>query len=680
MYDQVHEDIGRLWALTLGEPDIRIAIIDGPAELDHPALAGAQLSQVSIYGDDEASCEPSDHGTHVSSIIFGQHHSLVKGIAPQVTGIIIPLFEMTSDKKVQLATQLDLARAINKAIQHKVHVINISAGELDDFGEPDEVLARALEQCDKENILVVAAAGNNGCRCLHVPAAVPTVLTVGAMDISGIPLPDSNWGDAYLTNGLLAPGRNINGALTNGRYGPKSGTSFATPYVSGVVALLLSLLIKRGEQPDPHRIKNILLQTANPCPDRNIEECSRFLRGTLNVQAALQELILPAKVRPAERMEDFTSGAAQLATPIDTNSPLINIKNSSTMENVHKKLSELDQDVRNEGASVQVQLSESLELQPMENFSEAKTNESLSQAISDITVTTDLPRISPSEIEPSCGCGCGGKKESGGCSCGGKKGNAGATHQKVYALGTIGYDFVNESRRDSFLQHINDNLNDPQVVIDHLESGNMYEATELIWTLEQEGTPIYAIHPLGAYAHLTYERLVDSLKGQLEENGVERVAVPGIIAGKVTLLNGQVVPAIVPSLRGMAEWSTQALAEAVGDTSTIEALANFLERVYYEFRNFGLTPQERALNYAATNAFTANSVFQAAAADSLQLTDIKVTKSPIVRPGVDGYDVQLIFFDPLQRYEKARKVYRYTVDVSDVVPVTIGSVRSWYIH
>lgn len=680
MYDQFQQDIGRLWALTQGVPDIRIAIIDGPVDFKHPALAGAHLEQAGIYGDDDAEYEPSDHGTHVTSIIFGQHDSAVRGIAPRVSGVLIPLFEMTAEKEIRLATQLDLARAINKAIQQKVHVISISAGELDKHGEPDEILTKALEQCEAENILVIAAAGNNGCRCLHIPAAVPTVLTVGAFDESGRPLPDSNWGDAYQTNGILAPGKNINGALTKGRYGPKSGTSFATPFVSGVAALLLSLQLKRTGKPNPRQIRGILLRTAIPCPDETSQECSRFLHGILNIPAALQETMSIGQMQPAEADSPTLPPVAEIAQQNDSNSPLINIKKTSTMENVHKNLSEMDQDVLVDAPAVQLQLSESLELKPMENLSTAISHESLSNVTPSISPATALSSVRPSEIEPSCGCGCGSKKEAGDCGCGGKKANAAPTHQKVYALGTIGYDFVNESRRDSFLQHINDNLNDPQVVIDHLEANHMYEATELIWTLEQEGTPIYAIHPHGAFAHLTYQQLLDSLKGQLEENGVERVAVPGVIAGKVTLLNGQVVPAIVPTLRGMAEWSTQALVDAVGGTATVDALANFLERVYYEFRNFGVTPQERALNYAATNAFTANSVFQQAATEGLQLTDINVAKSPIVRPGVDGYDVQLIFFDPQQRYEKARKVFRYTVDVSDVVPVTIGSVRSWYIH
>ena len=92
----------------------------------------------------------------------------------------------------------------------------------------------------------VAAAGNNGCDCLHVPAALPAVLAVGAMDAHGHPLEFSNWGKAYQTQGILAPGKDITGAKSGGGTVQLSGTSFATPIVAGVAALLLSLQVQRG--------------------------------------------------------------------------------------------------------------------------------------------------------------------------------------------------------------------------------------------------------------------------------------------------------------------------------------------------------------------------------------------------------------------------------------------------
>ena len=55
-------------------------------------------------------------------------------------------------------------------------------------------------------------------------------------------------------------------------------------------------------------------------------------------------------------------------------------------------------------------------------------------------------------------------------------------------------------------------------------------------------------------------------------------------------------------------------------------------------------------------------------------------KSPICRPGSDCYDVTLSFFNPKERLTVARKEYRFTIDVSDVVPVTVGEVRAWSVY
>jgi cyanobactin maturation PatA/PatG family protease len=142
-----------------------------------------------------------------------------------------------------------LARAIALAIENGAHVINISGGQLTPSGEPEPILAQAIESCKRHNVLIVAAAGNDGCECLHVPAAAPSVLAVGAMDHHGSPLVSSNWGDAYRTQGILAPGVDVLGAVPGGGTVHKSGTSFATPFVSGLIGLLASLDRREGREP-----------------------------------------------------------------------------------------------------------------------------------------------------------------------------------------------------------------------------------------------------------------------------------------------------------------------------------------------------------------------------------------------------------------------------------------------
>ena len=69
-----------------------------------------------------------------------------------------------------------------------------------------------------------------------------SALAVGACDLNGRPLAFSNFGDAYLENGILAPGDYVKGASPHEHVALRSGTSFATPIVTGVAALLLSRL------------------------------------------------------------------------------------------------------------------------------------------------------------------------------------------------------------------------------------------------------------------------------------------------------------------------------------------------------------------------------------------------------------------------------------------------------
>ncbi len=252
----------------------------------------------------------------------------------------------------------------------------------------------------------------------------------------------------------------------------------------------------------------------------------------------------------------------------------------------------------------------------------------------------------------------------------------------MFALGQIGYDFGTEARRDSIRQNMDPPANpyDPAQLLAYLDR-NPWDAAALVWTLNLDATTIYAIRAQGSFARETYERLRQFLAEQ-SRGEVERVSVPGLVSGSARLSTGQSVPVIWPAMRGMYSWTTAALAGAAdqqaGDSS--DAVANFLRRIYDELRNLGLTPQDRAINYAATNAFQAAEVLASAVRDEFDLDKIEVERSPICRPESDCWDVKLTFFNPHRMFEQSRKVYRFTVDVSDVVPVMVGPVRSWHVR
>ncbi|NER84293.1 MAG: S8 family serine peptidase [Leptolyngbya sp. SIO1D8] len=187
---------------TLGSPEICIAILDGQVDLNHPCFKGADLTLLPSLVRDEIvpNGRMSLHGTHVASVLFGQPGSPVVGITPHCKGLIIPVFSDSG----RSPSQLDLARAIEQAVSAGAHIINISGGQLTDEGEAEGWLARSVQLCQDNNVLIVAAAGNDGCDCLHVPAALPAVLAVGAMDSQGQPMEFSNWGEIYPEQGILA--------------------------------------------------------------------------------------------------------------------------------------------------------------------------------------------------------------------------------------------------------------------------------------------------------------------------------------------------------------------------------------------------------------------------------------------------------------------------------------------
>ncbi len=558
--------IAGLEGLT-GHPDIRIAVLDGPVDTTHPCFQGAHFEQLpGLCTSNEAPESMIAHGTHVASLIFGQPGSPVGGLSPQCTGLFIPVF---CDGRGRLP-QHELARGLEQAAEAGAHIINLSGGQWSDCAAADPMLQKALDHCLKAGILLVAAAGNDGCECHHVPAVLRGSLAVGALDADGKPAPFSNYGKLYAENGIMAPGVEIEGAVPGGT-ARMSGTSFATPLVSGVAALLLSEQLQQGQKPDPQRVRQALLDSVSAC---SVEAQGRCLAGRLDVQAARQQLRTPAGIVPA--------GVAPAGQP-----------------------------------------------------------------------------------------------------------------KRVYALGTLGYDFGSEARRDSFKQLM------PPVAVDNtLVPANPYDARQmveyladhppeseaLIWTLNLELTPVYALQAVGPFASDVYAVLRDLLAGQVQSEGspgyIERISLPGQCRGRnVRLFSGQMVPLVeVAYTRGLYGWHTVQLVaaalQATGREDAAPDLRQFLDRVYYDLRNLGSTSADRALNFAATNAFQAAHTFSQALAEGMQLANVEVEKSPFCRPDSDCWDVKLKFFDP-ENSRRARRVFRFTVDVSDILPVTLGEVRSW---
>ncbi|GAA2637855.1 PatA/PatG family cyanobactin maturation protease [Actinomadura fulvescens] len=678
--------MARLWRLTTGDDRIAVAVVDGLVDEAHPVFAGARLTQLrEVWPGGSAVDRAAAHGTAVASVLFARHGAArsgvagVAGVAPGCRAISVPVF--TSGRR---AAQLDLARAIDLALDAGAQVINISGGQLAGPDEAEDALARAVRRCREAGVLVVAAAGNDGCRCDHVPASLPGVLAVGACDDAGRPLSMSNFGPGSRHQGLLAPGHDIPVAVPGGAATTMSGTSLAAPIVTGVAALLASLHLRHGRKPDLLAIGDLLRATADPCdpstsrhtghtddgPNQSQDTgrdtgqdtvCARYLTGTLNITKAV------TAVTSTSSSASITSTTAAPVSPVAD-------------------------------AGRQAALEPGL----VPAAGEAGCGCGTEPAAAAATPPAPAPpALVPSAPVPAAAAGWreGGVSPSAGP-------QPAAARRLVYALGTLGYDFGTEARRDTFKQlmppvevdgvALPGNPYDARQMVDYLRE-HPSEATPLIWTLNLDLTPIYAIEPVGGYGPGVYERLTAFLDRQLKADDdtdfVDRISVPGTLPGRTAkLFNGQHVPVIEINLtRGLYGWSVASLAHAVAecdvpahnkagaapDQDRLEAaVADFLQRIYYDLRNFGATSRDRALNFAATNAVQARQTLAEALGKGMALGDIETEKSPYGRPDSDCWDVKLRFFDP-DNSRRAKRVYRFTIDVKDVLPVTLGPVRSW---
>lgn len=639
-YGIIEKDLRKLWTLTMGDPNISIAILDGSVDLSHNCFKKSNIKSIDFLNNKSTvKGTATSHGTHVTSIIFGQHSCGVPGIAPNCTGIIIPIYSDNIGNNSIKCTQEDLAAAILKAVELGANIINISSGQLVHSENANYHLMDAIKICDEKGVLIVAAAGNDGCRCLHIPASIPSVLAVGSMDSNGVPKDYSNWGDAYQFQGILAPGENILGAAPDNKATTNNGTSFAAPIVTGIIALFLSYQIQNGIKPNALAIRDSILNNALPCHLNKNSETNRCLAGILNISGTLQEI-----------------------------SKQINLKN----KNNTFLISKFDKS--------------KFKMKGSSNIMDYENNNIKNISVSEETNNTNLNNSNKSSKSLQ-----GDSIELSGCGC--PFGDSAPS--LVYALGSINYDFSSEARRDSFIQMMSSSYNptpnpyDPKQLLEYLNE-NPAHASSIIWTLNQESTPIYAIQPIGPFGYESYKILRSFLKDTA--NGIsDIVSIPGIISGSITLMNGYTVPVIIPELRGMYNWSVTKLVESIMETPTNQldlkakqefdrikdAMSNFLKRVYYELRNLGRTSQERALNYTGTNLAQIQEVLEDAILKGLALDTIEAEPSKICRPNSDCWDIKLTLFHPEDRLEKARHVYFFTLDVSDVVPVSIGTVRSW---
>lgn len=321
---------------------IVVAVIDTGVNYNHPALLknawintqeiasnasdddnDGKVDDVVGYdfiNDDPWPFDDQGHGSHVSGLAVSSFF----GLAPKAKFMALKaLSPMGGD----IAS---IVGAIYYAIEKKVQIINMSIGS---YSEPHPFIIVALNEAEKENIVVVAAAGNghptlgtglDTDKFPNYPSALTNknIIAVAAKDSTHLLAPYSNFGRESVD--VAAPGGNppddpINSCYlenpANIVFTGLAGTSMATPIVSGVVALMLSA----NPHLTPEQIRDILLHTGPQIPELEpLIASGRYINALEAVQAAKTAPSLPNEASLLVDLE-HGNGEAEHGDGLDIN-------------------------------------------------------------------------------------------------------------------------------------------------------------------------------------------------------------------------------------------------------------------------------------------------------------------------------------------------------------------------
>ena len=240
------------WDTTTGSADLIVAVVDSGLNRDIPDFAGRIVSPYSVLSGSSVWPAWQDnygHGCGVAGVAVaqGDDHWGIAGAAWNVKVMPVKISEMGRSDDVTLA------EGITYAVDHGADVINVSFAGSEASRTLEEAVAYALAH----NVVIVAAAGNDNGGPVDYPAAIPGVIAVGATNSSDARCSFSNTGTAL---DLVAPGSNIlsYGSGSTTTFKSWQGTSFSSPLVAGVVALMRSVDFSLT----PGEITDILNSTA----------------------------------------------------------------------------------------------------------------------------------------------------------------------------------------------------------------------------------------------------------------------------------------------------------------------------------------------------------------------------------------------------------------------------------
>jgi hypothetical protein len=218
-------DRGRSAARAPAPLSTLVAVIDTGVDRSHPSLAGAVVGGFDFVNSDQDASDDYGHGTAVAGIIAGRT-SQAAGVCSSC--VVVPVKVLGADGSGSTST---VAAGIVYAVDQGVRVINLSLGS----PGTSQLLSDAVAYAAARNVLLVAAAGNEGVSTPFYPAAHAPALSVAATTASDQLYSWSNFGDWVAVAAL-----GCRAAPVSGGYGEFCGTSASAPIVAGLAGRMVA--------------------------------------------------------------------------------------------------------------------------------------------------------------------------------------------------------------------------------------------------------------------------------------------------------------------------------------------------------------------------------------------------------------------------------------------------------
>jgi serine protease len=219
------------WDVSRGSRRVAIAVLDTGVDLDHPDLAAKLLPGYDAVQHDGVPDDDAGHGTFVAGVAAALTDNGTGVAGAGGRSRLLPVKVLDSRG---FGSDSTVVEGIEWAVTHGADVINLSLGG----PRPSPALDRAVRYAVDADVVVVAAAGNEGSTEPWYPAASPGAIGVGATDAGGEEL-------AWFSNSgasvdVVAPGMGVTstGSGPGASYATGNGTSYAGPLVAGTAALV----------------------------------------------------------------------------------------------------------------------------------------------------------------------------------------------------------------------------------------------------------------------------------------------------------------------------------------------------------------------------------------------------------------------------------------------------------